>query len=79
MFGVQSLSGTGCLKVAADFLAHTLDNPCVYVPDPTWSNHAMIFKQAGFARVGTYRYWHAPSRSVDFAGMCEDLIVILAI
>jgi aspartate/tyrosine/aromatic aminotransferase len=37
----------------------------------------MIFKQAGFTRVETYRYWHAPTRSLDFTGMCEDLTVIL--
>jgi aspartate aminotransferase len=75
VFGIQCLSGTGTLKVAADFLSRILGRTCVYVSDPTWFSHNMIFKQAGFVDVKTYRYWNAHTRSLDFAGMCEDLIV----
>ncbi|GJD05822.1 Aspartate aminotransferase, cytoplasmic isozyme 1 [Galdieria sulphuraria] len=42
---VQSLSGTGALRVGAEFLcqfyrpAATTEKPCVYIPRPSWGNH----------------------------------------
>ena len=39
---VQTLSGTGALKIAGDFLAQTYNTynkiPVIYLPDPTWDN-----------------------------------------
>lgn len=34
--GVQSLSGTGALRVAAEFLSRILGYSVVYSSDPTW-------------------------------------------
>ncbi len=42
------------------------------VSDPTWGNHNSIFAKAGF-KVGKYRYYHPPTRGLDFKGMLEDL------
>lgn len=47
-FGIQSLSGTGALRNGADFLAMQVGRKICYVSDPTWGNHNMIFKNAGF-------------------------------
>ena len=55
-FGVQSLSGTGALRNGGDFLAMQLGRTICYVSDPTWGNHNMVFKNAGFKEVRKYRY-----------------------
>ncbi len=38
----QALSGTGALKILADFLAKFRKAP-IYISKPTWANHAQIF------------------------------------
>lgn len=72
-FGIQCLSGTGSLRVGADFLAQVLGYKTAYYSAPSWPNHLLVFKKAGFTDVKTYRYWDAANRSLDFAGMIEDL------
>lgn len=72
-FGVQCLSGTGSLRVGADLLTQVMGYTTVYYSSPSWPNHLLVFKKAGFAEVKTYRYWDAANRSLDFAGMVEDL------
>ena len=52
---VQSLSGTGALRICAEFLSIYNPGTVVYVSDPTWSNHHNIFGKAGL-QVKTYRY-----------------------
>lgn len=47
---VQSLGGTGALKVGADFLAAILKDPQAVVSTPTWQNHVAIFEQALVSR-----------------------------
>ena len=58
---VQSLGGTGALKVGADFIATLAPGATVLVSDPSWENHRAIFARTGF-NVGTYRYYDAASR-----------------
>jgi len=72
-FGVQSLSGTGALRNGGDFLTKQLGKKICYVSDPTWGNHNMIFKAAGFQEVRKYRYWKKDTRALDFDGLMEDL------
>lgn len=67
---VQSLGGTGALKVGADFLAGVLKNPEAVVSNPTWQNHVAIFESAGF-KVGTYPYFDKASGEVAFPAMLE--------
>ena len=43
----QSLSGTGALRLGAAFAARFLGGARVYVPRPTWGNHAAVFRDAG--------------------------------
>ncbi|XP_045582730.1 aspartate aminotransferase, cytoplasmic [Procambarus clarkii] len=70
---VQTLSGTGGLRVAADFTGHVLKYNTVYYSSPTWGNHRLIFQQAGFTELRQYRYWDAATRGLDIDGMIEDL------
>ena len=46
---IQSLGGSGALKVGADFLKRYFPGSEVWVSDPTWENHIAIFAGAGFA------------------------------
>ncbi|WP_293226497.1 amino acid aminotransferase [Ottowia sp.] len=69
---VQGLGGTGALKIGADFLKHLNPKAKVLISDPSWENHRALFTQAGF-EVGTYRYYDAATRQLDFDGMLADL------
>ncbi len=69
---VQGLGGTGALKIGADFLKKVSPNAKVLISDPSWENHRALFTQAGF-EVGTYRYYNAATRALDFDGMLADL------
>ena len=69
---VQSVGGTGALKVGADFLATVLKNPEAVVSAPTWQNHVAIFESAGF-KVGSYPYYDKKTGEIDFPAMLESL------
>ncbi|KAF0748273.1 aspartate aminotransferase, cytoplasmic [Aphis craccivora] len=73
IFGVQSISGSGALRVGAEFLVKHLKCTTFYYSIPTWENHHLIFKTSGFQTAKTYRYWNEETRSLDFDGFCEDL------
>ncbi|KAH8402096.1 hypothetical protein KR009_009729, partial [Drosophila setifemur] len=72
-FGVQTISGTGALRVAADFLKTQLNRNVVYYSNPTWENHHKIFADAGFTSLHSYRYWDQTKRALDFKNMVNDL------
>eukprot|EP00397_Hematodinium_sp_SG-2012_P029551 GEMP01031234.1.p1 GENE.GEMP01031234.1~~GEMP01031234.1.p1 ORF type:complete len:408 (+),score=84.78 GEMP01031234.1:168-1391(+) len=69
---LQAISGTGSLRVAADFICKHLPPSArtIYVSDPTWGNHNAIFKSSGM-QVKTYPYWNDVSRSLNFNALVE--------
>jgi aromatic-amino-acid transaminase len=69
---VQAIGGTGGLKIGADFLKKVTPQAKVLISDPSWENHRAIFVNAGF-EVGTYAYYDAAKRGVNFEGMLADL------
>ncbi|TCP09659.1 aromatic amino acid transaminase [Caldimonas thermodepolymerans] len=69
---VQGLGGTGGLKVGADFLKKINPGAQVLISDPSWENHRALFEAAGFA-VGTYPYYDAAKRGINFEGMLAAL------
>ncbi|KAH9305334.1 hypothetical protein KI387_009738, partial [Taxus chinensis] len=69
---VQCLSGTGSLRVGAEFLSRHYSQHIIYIPVPTWGNHPKIFKIGGLG-VKTYRYYDPKTRGLDYRGMLEDL------
>jgi aspartate/tyrosine/aromatic aminotransferase len=69
---VQSLSGTGSLRLAAEFTSQFLKGSPVLISVPTWGNHNAIFTKAGVKQM-TYKYWDAKSRGLNLAGMLDDL------
>ncbi|GLU01429.1 hypothetical protein SLE2022_187360 [Rubroshorea leprosula] len=69
---VQCLSGTGSLRVGAEFLAKHYHQRTIYIPQPTWGNHPKVFTLAGLS-VKTYRYYNPVTRGLNFQGLLEDL------
>ncbi|MEI7681005.1 MAG: amino acid aminotransferase [Betaproteobacteria bacterium] len=69
---VQTLGGTGALKVGADFLRRLDPKAELWISNPSWENHRAIFEYAGF-KVNEYAYYHAPTRGVDFDAMLASL------
>ena len=70
---VQTLSGTGACRIAADFYAKFLpEGTAAYVSDPTWPNHIPIFGQAGLD-VRTYRYLDRRTNRLDLTSMLADI------
>ncbi|PIM99000.1 Aspartate aminotransferase/Glutamic oxaloacetic transaminase AAT1/GOT2 [Handroanthus impetiginosus] len=69
---VQSLSGTGSLRVGAEFLARHYHERTIYIPQPTWGNHPKVFGLGGLS-VKTYRYYDPATRGLNFQGLLEDL------
>ncbi|KAJ0031832.1 hypothetical protein Pint_13199 [Pistacia integerrima] len=69
---VQCLSGTGSLRVGAEFLARHYHQLTIYIPQPTWGNHPKVFTLAGLS-VKTYRYYDPATRGLNFQGLLEDL------
>ncbi|MFK8259196.1 amino acid aminotransferase [Erwinia sp. AnSW2-5] len=69
---IQTLGGSGALKVGADFLKYYFPNSQVWVSDPTWENHIAIFAGAGFT-VNTYPWYDDESNTVKFAALLEKL------
>ncbi|NLE99250.1 MAG: aspartate/tyrosine/aromatic aminotransferase [Propionibacterium sp.] len=69
---VQTVAGTGALKVGADFLKQLNPSARVLISDPSWENHRALFTRAGFP-VDSYRYYDAEARGIDLDGMLADL------
>ena len=67
---IQSLGGSGALKVGADFLKRYFPGSEVWVSDPTWENHIAIFAGAGFT-VHSYPYFDATTGGVNVEAMLE--------
>ncbi|MEO8154501.1 MAG: amino acid aminotransferase [Rhizobacter sp.] len=69
---VQTLGGSGGLKIGGDFLKRYFPQSKVWVSDPTWDNHRAMFEGAGFA-VNTYPYYDAKTGGVKFPEMLAAL------
>ena len=69
---VQTLGGSGALRLGADFLHNWFGESKVFVSDPTWDNHRGIFAAAGF-EVGDYPYYDPATIGVKFAELCDFL------
>ncbi|CAB3400906.1 unnamed protein product [Caenorhabditis bovis] len=72
-FGVQCLSGTGALRAGAEFLAKVLNLKTVFVSNPTWGNHKLVFKNAGFTELRDYTYWDYENKRVHIEKFVADL------
>ncbi|AOY00622.1 amino acid aminotransferase [Jeongeupia sp. USM3] len=69
---IQTLGGSGALKVGADLLKRYFPDSEAWVSSPTWDNHRAIFEGAGI-KVHDYPYFDAATGGVAFAAMCDTL------
>lgn len=72
---IQSLSGTGSLRVIAEcFRAakNPASPPKIHLPGPTWANHINIFTRGGLEPV-SYRYYDNDMARFNVSLMLEDL------
>ena len=69
---IQTLGGSGALKVGADFLKKYFPDSGVWVSDPTWENHVAIFEGAGF-NVATYPWFDSETNGVRVEALLQKL------
>nr|3FSL_A Chain A, Aromatic-amino-acid aminotransferase [Escherichia coli K-12]3FSL_B Chain B, Aromatic-amino-acid aminotransferase [Escherichia coli K-12]3FSL_C Chain C, Aromatic-amino-acid aminotransferase [Escherichia coli K-12]3FSL_D Chain D, Aromatic-amino-acid aminotransferase [Escherichia coli K-12]3FSL_E Chain E, Aromatic-amino-acid aminotransferase [Escherichia coli K-12]3FSL_F Chain F, Aromatic-amino-acid aminotransferase [Escherichia coli K-12] len=74
---IQTLGGSGALKVGADFLKRYFPESGVWVSDPTWENHVAIFAGAGF-EVSTYPWYDEATNGVRFNDLLATLKTLQA-
>jgi aromatic-amino-acid transaminase len=72
MASLQSLGGTGALKVGADFLKRLQPQARAWISDPSWENHRALFSSAGF-EVLAYPYYDAAVQGVAFERLLHTL------
>ena len=69
---IQTIGGSGALKVGGDFLKRYFPDAQVWVSDPTWDNHRAMFEGAGFT-VNTYPYYDAATGGLRFDAMLSAI------
>lgn len=69
---IQTLGGSGALKVGADFLKKYFPESDVWVSQPTWENHIAIFNGAGIAS-HFYPYFDEKTNGVNVPAMLDTL------
>jgi len=69
----QTLSGTGSLRLGAEFVKRFAPGATVYISSPTWGTHNSIMQHAGVA-FKPYRYWNPAGRDLDLSGMLTDIM-----
>lgn len=74
---IQTLGGSGALKVGADFLHSYFPESDVWVSQPTWENHIAIFNGSGI-RSHFYPYFDAKTNGVDIEAMLATLNTLSA-
>ena len=71
LFGVQTIGGTGGLRLGGDFLAREVTKK-IYLSDLTWPNHLGIFEGCGMT-IETYPYYNYETHRLDFDRMIDTL------
>ena len=69
---VQTLGGTGALRVGADLMYKASPAAEVWISDPSWENHRGLFESAGF-KVNAYPYYDASTHGIRIDAMLATL------
>ncbi|MCA8030996.1 amino acid aminotransferase [Burkholderia cepacia] len=69
---IQTLGGSGALKVSAEFLKRYFPQAKVWLSDPTWDNHRVIFERTGF-EIQEYAYYNFETGGLRLDAMIESL------
>lgn len=77
MATVQTLSGTGALKLGFELIKRHYSGPkVIYVTTPTWGNHVQM-PEFAYLDVKEHKYYNPENCSLDFKGMMNDISVLL--
>jgi len=68
---IQTVAGTGALKIACEFLKQTKNTP-IYISNPTWANHKAIIENTGL-EWKEYAYWNQEKRNLNIETLLEDM------
>lgn len=71
LFAEQTVGGTSALRVAGEFLARNCSKE-IFIPDPTWANHKLIFPYANM-QINNYPYYDSKSHGIDFSAMLKAI------
>jgi aromatic-amino-acid transaminase len=69
---IQTIGGSGALKIGADLLKRYFPASEVWVSNPTWDNHKAMFEGAGI-KVHDYPYYDDASGGLNFDAMIDCL------
>ncbi|WP_329200272.1 MULTISPECIES: aromatic amino acid transaminase [unclassified Streptomyces] len=73
---VQTVAGSGALRLLADLICRTRPGTTVWISDPAYVNHRPILEAAGLT-VRTYRWLDQEGMLADLAGARRDDVVLL--
>jgi aspartate aminotransferase len=68
---MQTVGGSGALRLLADFIAHAAPQATVWMSDPGYVNHRPLMQAAGL-KVVTYR-WRERHQALDMDAVLDDL------
>jgi aromatic-amino-acid transaminase len=69
---VQTVGGSGALKLGIDFLRRFFPESSLVLSDPSWENHRSIFEATGI-KVDSYPYYDPKTSGLRAADMLEAL------
>ncbi len=69
---IQTVGGSGALKLGIEFIRRFLGGDTVCLSDPSWENHRVIFEAAG-AKVESYPYYDPKTNGLRAAEMLDCL------
>jgi aromatic-amino-acid transaminase len=69
---VQAVGGSGALKLGIELLHKFYPSAELYISDPSWENHRLVFEAAGL-KVHTYPYYDPKTNGLRTAEMLEAL------
>ena len=72
MANAQAVSGSGSLRLIAQFLKNCNIPGEVRFPNPTWTNQHTIFRNAGL-QTSNYTYINSDAPTLNFKGMMDDI------
>lgn len=70
--GLQTVGGTGALRVAAELIARARPGARIWVGNPTWPNHPPILKAAGLTIAG-YDHFDVATQRLTFSRLLDAL------
>jgi aromatic-amino-acid transaminase len=69
---MQSIGGTGALRLGAEIVRQFFPGSSIYVSDPSWENHRMLFQGCGLT-VGAYPYYNPETHGLKTDEMLSTL------